>query len=307
MVDGNWRGQERCKGMRTRAVMTYVHLHCPNSTANVPKRAACRWGSTAEETVLLPVKNLHGGEAAPSERLGSGMTLIPDTGGSPASPHPVPFVLLSSARTAVWQGWMPGFIRQLGQVKITPKALGPGHRPASALHPTPTPAAAGGQGRWRGQQEQPPASLKCTILCFILHIKKITVWWNFPGCNTSKSATRWLQIQSHPHNHSADGVTNISSCPEVLMAPRREERCRADPQPGLPCRAVLTAAQQQGLGSGLLCCSSRPQHIPEHLQPLSHCLFHKAQLLPASWEHFCADFSPALAFPISNVLHGGCA
>lgn len=36
----------------------------------------------------------------------------------------------------------------------------------------------------------------------------------------AKAQLGWLQTQSHSHDHGADGVTNISSCPEVLMAPR---------------------------------------------------------------------------------------
>lgn len=50
LVDSNWQGQEKCKGMRTCELMntlTYMHSHHCNSSANVLKRAAsCQRGNT---------------------------------------------------------------------------------------------------------------------------------------------------------------------------------------------------------------------------------------------------------------------
>lgn len=74
LVDNNWQGQKRCKGMRTCKLMTtltYMHPHHCNSSANVLKgllhakdETLCL--GTAEKTILLlSIVSLNGEEGSP--------------------------------------------------------------------------------------------------------------------------------------------------------------------------------------------------------------------------------------------------
>lgn len=234
---------------------------------------------TAGKTLLLPIRNRHGGEAALLSR--AVFRLRNDLPSwhwrSPSIPPPCVLNLQPSdipfggARTAVWQGWTPGLTRQLGPGKNNPQSSEPWAPSCSSPPSRAKPSSCGRPEKteWTaGNSLQPHWTVLFFASFYTLRKEQVGEISQaaMRTCITSKSAA-WVASDPKPLTRPWGWRGD-----KHLLVPRGAdgpEWCRRDAELtlslGLPCRTVLTAAQQQGLGSGLPCCSTKPQHIPEHL------------------------------------------